>query len=102
MTDTGPLDTERNPVVFTDKEIFTKIWSQPRLIFKYINDNHYDKYTYILLILAAIVRGLHQASTKNMGDKWSLPVVLAISIVFGGLFGLDDVLYLCSIVKLDW
>lgn len=71
----------------TDKQIFTKLWSEPRLIFKFINDNQYDKYTHILLILAAISHGFDQASTKNTGDKMSLPAVIAMSILAGGIFG---------------
>ena len=33
----------------TDKEVFTKIWTSPRMVFRYINDNKYDKYVNILL-----------------------------------------------------
>lgn len=79
--------TENKEVVLTDVEIFKKLWSEPRLVFRFIHDHHYDKYTHVLLILAAIVRGLDQAATKSMGDKMSLPAVLAISIIAGGIFG---------------
>jgi len=79
-------ETESGPVTVTDKELFTKLWSEPRIIFKFINDNQFDKYTHILLILAAISHGFGQASTKNMGDKMSLPAVLAMSILAGGIY----------------
>ncbi len=30
---------QKADVIFTDEEIFTKIWTSPRLVFKYLN-NH--------------------------------------------------------------
>ena len=45
----------------SDKEIFTKIWTSPRQVFKFINDNSYDKYVTVLLILSGISRSFDQA-----------------------------------------
>jgi hypothetical protein len=72
---------------FTDKQIFTKIWSQPRLIFRYVHENNHDKYTHILLVFAAIGRGLDRAAMKSMGDNSSLATIIIMSILAGGLFG---------------
>jgi len=72
---------------FSDHEIFTKIWTEPRRIFKFINDTEYEKYFYVLLFCAGIVRALDRASTKNMGDDSSLLLILVISIVGGGALG---------------
>ena len=69
------------------KEILTKIWSSPRLVFRYLNENHYDKFTLILFILSGIIVGFGRAFIQTIGDSTSLIGILALSILFGGLFG---------------
>jgi len=78
---------ETNEKKFTDKEIFTKIWTSPRQVLKFINDNHYDKYVTILLVFAGISKTFDKASIKNLGDKIPLLGILALSIIVGGLLG---------------
>jgi len=74
-------------IKLSDNEIFTKIWFKPRMVFKYINDNQYDKYVYVLLILAGIMKSFDRAADKNMGDNLSLIFVISICILLGGLLG---------------
>lgn len=81
------LDNTIKTPNLTDKDLFTKIWASPRQVFKYINDNHYDKYVTILLVLSGISRSFERASMKNMGDKMSLWAILGICIILGGLLG---------------
>lgn len=81
------LITETESLELTDGEIFTKIWTSPRLVFRYLNDNRYDKFVNILLILAGITKAFDKALTRNMGDNLPLIAVLAICIIGGGLFG---------------
>lgn len=81
------LDQDEENLNLTDKEIFTQIWISPRLIFKYINDNHYDKYVTTLLVLSGIARAFDRASAKNMGDKMSLWTIITLCIILGGLLG---------------
>jgi len=81
------LQTENQPATLSDKKIFIKIWTEPRLVFKFINDTKHDKYVHILLILAGIARGFDNASAKNMGDKMPLLGVIALSMLAGGVFG---------------
>lgn len=71
----------------TDKDIFSKIWTKPRLIFKFINDNQYDKFVKLLLVLAGISRAFDRASMKDMGDNMSIWGILSLSIILGGLLG---------------
>jgi len=71
----------------SDKEIFTKIWMSPRLVFKYIADKNYSKFTTGLLILGGITSSLNRASGANMGDHMQLLSVLLISVIGGGIFG---------------
>jgi len=74
-------------IKLSDNEIFTKIWFKPRMVFKYINDSQYDKYVYVLLILAGIMKSFDRAVDKNMGDNLSLIFVISICILLGGLLG---------------
>lgn len=71
----------------SDQDVFTKIWTQPRKVFKFINDTRYEKYFYILLFFAGVVRALDRASTKNTGDDSSLFFILFFGVVLGGAFG---------------
>jgi len=68
-------------------EIFTKIWFSPRLVFKYLNDNNYGKYVIIFLVLAGITNTFGIALTGSWSEDMSLMKILAICILFGGLFG---------------
>lgn len=74
-------------IQFTDKEIFTKIWTNPRQVLKFINEYHYDKYLYILLFFAGISRALDRSSHKQYGDDPSLIKILTLSIIVGGFLG---------------
>ncbi|MFV5689922.1 Yip1 family protein [Flavobacterium sp. ZT3R25] len=76
---------EKNKIFESD--IFIKILTSPREAFKFINDYNYEKHLYILLFLAGMLRSFDRASTKNMGDNYSIWAIILISIIFGGLFG---------------
>lgn len=81
------LNEQSEELILTDREIFTKIWTSPRRVFKYINDNQYDKYVTVLLIFSGISRAFDRASMRNMGDDLSLWGIIGICVVFGGLLG---------------
>jgi len=81
------LTTEPENLELTDVEIFTKIWTSPRLVFKYLNDTRQDKFMYVLLFLAGIVNAFDKASTRHLGDKLPFIAVLVLCIVLGGLLG---------------
>ncbi|GAA4273644.1 Yip1 family protein [Aquimarina gracilis] len=78
------IDMSQN---LTDREVFIKIWTKPRMVFKFINEKHFDKYVKILLVLAGISRAFDRASMKDMGDKMSLWAVMGFCIILGGLLG---------------
>jgi hypothetical protein len=71
----------------SESDIFIKILTSPREAFKFINDYRYEKHLYILLFLAGMLRSFDRASTKNMGDNYSIWAIILISVIFGGLFG---------------
>lgn len=73
--------------VVTEQDIFSKIWTQPRRIFKFINDNRYEKHLYVLMFLAGIVRAFDRAATKNTGDHSSLTFIIISCVIGGGLLG---------------
>ena len=73
--------------VLTDKDIFTKIWTEPRRIFKFINDTQYEKYLYILMIFAGMVRAFDRASSKDMGDHSSTFSIVFGCVILGGMLG---------------
>ncbi|WP_299444186.1 Yip1 family protein [uncultured Aquimarina sp.] len=81
------IKSTNNLESISDKEIFSKIWTKPRKVFKFINDKHYGKYVNLLLVLAGISRAFDRASTKNMGDQMSIWAILGMCIIFGGLLG---------------
>jgi hypothetical protein len=72
---------------YTDSEIFTKIWTKPRQIFSYIQNQNYNKYLYLLLAFMGISRAFSRASMKSMGDDQSLLSIIMLSIILGGLLG---------------
>lgn len=71
----------------TDKEIFTKIWLSPRKVFKFINDNQYDRYVYLLLALAGISRAFDRSISRDLGDNMSLWGIIMLCVFVGGLLG---------------
>jgi hypothetical protein len=81
-TDTLPEET-----ILTDKDIFTKIWISPRMVFKSINDKRYNKFITVLLILGGIQSALNRAMNMNMGDRMNLISVLIVCVIGGGIFG---------------
>ena len=76
-----------DPKTLTDKEIFTDIWLSPRKVFKFINEQQYDRYVYLLLALAGISNAFDRAVNKDLGDKMSLWGIIMLCIVVGGLLG---------------
>lgn len=79
--------TEPESLVLTDAEIFTKIWTSPRLVFRYLNETRQDKLMYVLLFLAGVINAFDKASQRHMGDKLPFVAVLALCIVLGGFLG---------------
>ena len=80
-------DFHEEKIQLSDKQIFTKIWTSCRIVFKFLDENHYDKFVTILLVLSGISRTFDRASIKNMGDQMSLGGVIATCIIAGGLLG---------------
>lgn len=84
---------------FSDKELFTKIWMNPRPVFKYLTHIRHEKYITKLLILAGIANAIEKATLRNSGDKSSLITVLLGAIVGGALFGWLSYFLYSSLVR---
>uniref|UniRef100_UPI003217F52F Yip1 family protein n=1 Tax=uncultured Draconibacterium sp. TaxID=1573823 RepID=UPI003217F52F len=85
--------------VLSDKEVFTNIWTSPRKVFKYINNNEYDKFVYVLLFLAGITQAFDRAVTKSMGDNLSLIVVIIICVLLGGFLGWISLYFYSALIS---
>ena len=81
------IDNLEQQVNLSDKEVFTKIWTSPRKVFKYIVEKKYEKYFLVLLILAGISNAFSQASSKKMGDDLSILGIILVCTIGGGIFG---------------
>ena len=81
------LEDHKPGIFLSDKEIFTKIWYSPRMVFKYIHENEYEKNTVFLLVLAGIARALDHIFHRGLANTMSAWQILALCIFGGGLFG---------------
>lgn len=81
------LNTEEEYEQFSDGEIFIKIWTSPRKVFRFIHYHEYHKYVWPLLFLAGIARAFDRAILKNIGDQLPLSDILWGCITLGGLLG---------------
>jgi hypothetical protein len=81
------LEYHQEKLKISDKELFIKIWTSPRQIFRYIDDHKFDKYVKILLALAGISETFAKASSKHLGDELPLWAILGFCIILGGLLG---------------
>ena len=84
MNDTH--NSEEQELVGPDN-IFSKIWTSPKEVFGFIDKHRYDKHVTILLVLSGMARAFDRASTKNLGDNWTILGVISFCIIIGGLFG---------------
>jgi hypothetical protein len=82
-----PTETVQETIQLTDRDVFTKLWTSPRKVFRFILENKYDKYMYILLFLAGVESALNRASSSNLGDHSHLIFILIGSLTVGGVFG---------------
>ena len=73
--------------VLSDRDIFTKIWTSPKRVFKFINDTRYEKYFYVLLFFGGISRAFDRATSKDMGDNTSLLSIVLGAVILGGALG---------------
>jgi hypothetical protein len=81
------LDEIKSVNNYTVKEVFTKIWTEPRKVFEFIHATYFEKYMILLMILGGISNTLDRATSKglfNKGDQW---LWLFFVIIIGALFG---------------
>ena len=80
-------ENEQEGIRLSGRDIFSKIWMSPRMVFKFVNDSNSNGLTTSMLIFAGIVNALYSASFRNIGDQMSLPIVLIVCLIGGGIFG---------------
>ncbi|HTJ52951.1 MAG TPA: Yip1 family protein [Cyclobacteriaceae bacterium] len=84
----------------SDRDIFTNIWTSPRQILKYINDNRYNKYVTILLLLEGISGAFNRAYIKDLGEYMYLWGIILVCVFLGGPLGW--ILYYIYAASLSW
>ena len=94
------FEDKLNTNSISEENIFTKIWTSPREVFKFINTYKYDKYVSVLLILGGITRTFDRASMKNMGDNFSIWGIIAFCLIIGAIFGW--ITYYLYSVLINW
>lgn len=67
----------------TDEEVFSNIWVNPRKVFKFINAHNYNKYVYLLLILAGVANAFYKNTEYDLSG-----LVIFLYVFIGGLLGL--------------
>lgn len=70
-----------------ERDIVTRIWFEPRTIFRYINEHRHETSLWMLLVLNGIVQSFERAAQKHMGDTFPFVGLVLFCIVFGSLGG---------------
>ncbi len=76
---------KEHEIAYSDREVFTLIWSKPRSVLTYIRNVDYAKHFTLLVLLVGIHRALAQESNYFSSAPPVVRVVLLI--VFGALLG---------------
>ena len=86
ITPEPPEAKFRHKIILTDGDVFTRIWKEPRLVFNYLSEFEYDRYTYVLLFIAAATTSLELAIANHLNKGMTFSFIIAISIIAGGIF----------------
>ena len=82
------------------RAIFINIWTSPRKTIRWINDNGYDRYVYLLIVLMSVASVVSNGYTEGLGDRWDLFSVLLFYVGIGALLGwIPTVIY---VFLLSW
>jgi hypothetical protein len=64
------------------------IWTRPRDTMRSILDSDPEYLVFLLAILLGIADAIARASTKSLGDMFTVPAVIALSVIMGPIGGL--------------
>jgi hypothetical protein len=81
------LDELEKPIILTDKEVFTKIWTSPKMVFKYIIDSQYEKHKIALIVVIGIVSAFDRAVSNSLGESSNLFTIVMGATIAGFIFG---------------
>ncbi len=95
------LSEFENKIYLSDKDIFTKIWTSPRLVFKYINDNQYKKFMVLLLMLSGLTNAIERSIGKFAGSSAYVMGSLTGNIIAGALLGWIFYYLLSALLRLS-
>ena len=77
------MDYSEHQENFSDKELFVKIWTSPRKVFRYLNERSYNKYVIILLVLGGISNAFGLAAFMYFAAK----ILMFIFEIIVGILG---------------
>ena len=78
--------------------LFT-IWIYPRRTIREIVDSGSGQWTIFLSVLYGFEYALSQASSRNLGDEFSLPALLLITVIGGALGGIISVYFMGALLR---
>lgn len=78
------LEESKGPVL-SDKDIFTQIWTSPRVVYRFLNEYDYNKHTVWLLAVGGAIEALDRNNLTP--GSWNIWVTLLVAMFFGALLG---------------
>lgn len=91
----------QNKTSFTRTDIFTQIWTSPRVIFNYIAKKNNDNFSLLLLFLAGVYFSINNSAIINQGGQAPLIILLPSVILFGGIGGILSTSILAFLIYLS-
>lgn len=99
--ETAILESVENPEIETMGKMnpWFSMWTKPRETMRYIINDNPRKYIIPLAMIYGILTSLDKASSKSMGDDFSLWTILLIAIVGGSIGGICYVYLNAALLK---
>lgn len=77
-----------NVTLLSEKEVFQKIFTEPKIAFEYIHKNHFEKHFITLLITIGIANSLDNVLEKIIaGNIENVVLSVSLSVLLGGFLG---------------
>ncbi|MGB0425168.1 MAG: YIP1 family protein [Flavobacteriales bacterium] len=78
---------EKEEINLSDREVFTKIWFKPKMVFEFIHSKNYDKYMLLLVVLYGVGQIIDRMYERGFGSGATFVGSLFAVVIVGGLVG---------------